>query len=331
MSDIFHKKIQILKLLPKAPARISAREIHHKLTQLGFQVHKRTVQRDLNDLAKLFSIENDGNKDIPGWSWQKGAIKLELPEMDTQVALSFQMVKTYLRKLMPPSVLSELSDYFINADKVLSDNKNRLTHWPDKIATLSRTQPLLAPDTDPTILTKVYWALLSDTQLQAVYQPRNRSEKEYLMHPLGLVAVDQILYLVATAWDAPEIKQFALHRFIWVENTEDKITRPSQFNLHRYIERGYFQFLVCEQEPTIELQLKLQTSIAKHLSETPLSKQQTLIKVDDHHYQLTAKVTNTQQLRWWILGFGAGVEVLQPMSLRQEIHDNLTQTLAHYQ
>ena len=35
----------------------------------------------------------------------------------------------------------------------------------------------------------------------------------------------------------------------------------------------------------------------------------------------SATVPNTAQLRWWLMGFGEGVEVLEPVSLRQEFID----------
>jgi predicted DNA-binding transcriptional regulator YafY len=32
-------------------------------------------------------------------------------------------------------------------------------------------------------------------------------------------------------------------------------------------------------------------------------------------------VLDTQQLRWWLLGFGDGVEVMKPAKLRREFRD----------
>jgi predicted DNA-binding transcriptional regulator YafY len=33
---------------------------------------------------------------------------------------------------------------------------------------------------------------------------------------------------------------------------------------------------------------------------------------------LNATVKDTEQLRWWIRSFGIGIEVLEPLSLREE-------------
>lgn len=320
MSDTLFKRIQILKLLPKFPARISTSDIHQRLESEGFKLTKRTVQRDLNDLAKLFAIESDGNKDIPGWCWQADAEKIELPEMDPSVALTFQMVKEHLQKFMPPSVISGLSGYFSNADKLLMGLKdNSLTDWSSKIATLSRTQPLIAPKLDSDILSNIYMALLSETQITAHYQPKLEEPRDYTINPLGIVVVDQVIYLVGTLWEYKDIKQFALHRFIKVDNQKSGIIKSKDFDLKEYIESGQFYFPVANQDKTINLKLKANKWIAKHLEEVSLSDNQVIKPIEDSEsFEISATVENTQQLRWWLNGFGDGVEVLQPSHLREE-------------
>jgi predicted DNA-binding transcriptional regulator YafY len=54
------------------------------------------------------------------------------------------------------------------------------------------------------------------------------------------------------------------------------------------------------------------------LSETPLSLDQQVTRIDVSTYQLQATVKDTLQLRWWLRSFAADVEVLAPLSLRAE-------------
>jgi predicted DNA-binding transcriptional regulator YafY len=42
--------------------------------------------------------------------------------------------------------------------------------------------------------------------------------------------------------------------------------------------------------------------------------------------RVQATVPDTAQLRWWLMGFGEGVEVLEPVSLRDEFV-NMAQSL----
>jgi predicted DNA-binding transcriptional regulator YafY len=50
-----------------------------------------------------------------------------------------------------------------------------------------------------------------------------------------------------------------------------------------------------------------------------LSNDQTLAPVSNAQTRVVATVSDTPQLRWWLLGFGDGVEVLKPAALRREL------------
>lgn len=321
MNDACFRRLQILRFTPQYPARTSVSVLHKQLKAQGIEIDIRSIQRDIVKLSKLFAIENDGSKDIPGWYWRKDAAKLELPEMAPAVALSFKMMAMYLDKVMPPSALGELSSYFKHADSLLNNlPNNAFSDWSHKITSISRNQPLVAPVVESEIITRIYQALLSDTKINTQYQPRNSDVREYDITPLGIVVVDQIIYLVGTIAAYSDIKQFALHRFIQVENTDTPIQIANDFDLQAYIHQGHFEYLVSESE-TLDLKIKINAHIAKHLSESKLSLDQT-IETIDNAFILSARVKNTQQLRWWLMSFGAGLEVLAPSDLRAEFCAN---------
>ena len=48
------------------------------------------------------------------------------------------------------------------------------------------------------------------------------------------------------------------------------------------------------------------------------NKNQKLKQLENGKFLLKASLPNTEQLRWWLLGFGDRVEVLKPKSLRKE-------------
>ena len=71
----------------------------------------------------------------------------------------------------------------------------------------------------------------------------------------------------------------------------------------------------------IELEAKFDAKSGFHLTETPICENQKLTPQDDGGYLLNASLPDTSQLRWWLLGFGDGVEVLSPKSLRKEFKE----------
>lgn len=331
MNDACFRRIQTLRLLPKAPARKSVTQLLDEIAAQGFEIDRRSLQRDLKSLSGLFPIENDGNKDIPGWFWRKDAEKLELPEMEPTVALSFRMVKLFLERFMPPSTLNELQSYFGYSDKILNNlSHNHLSDWSDKVALLSRSQPFLSPQIDPVILNTVYEALLSDKQIRAHYHPLDQDPRDYTVNALGLVVIDKIIYLVGTLWEYTDIKQFALHRFMNIEILEDNCIEIKGFNLQQYIQDGHFEYLANKDESTIELKLKASNWLVRQLDENPLSINQE-IHFNDGGNIVIATVKNTHQLRWWLMGLGEDVEILEPLNLRKEFAQSFKNLHKRYQ
>ena len=62
---------------------------------------------------------------------------------------------------------------------------------------------------------------------------------------------------------------------------------------------------------------------ANHLSESRLSKDQVIEKLDDEHFKISAIVQDTEQLFWWLQSLGGRVEVLEPEVLRNKMIESV--------
>lgn len=304
----------LLRAIPERSYR-KAGDLHQALLDEGYEVDKRTVERDLQELAKAFPIQCNARSKPYGWRWERGAKVLDIPGMDPATALTFKMVEAFLEPLMPRSTLNHLQRYFSHADDVLAKTKNPLKSWLDKVQIIPRGQRLQQPAIDPEILQVVYDALLSEQRFHARYRRKDGSEREYVVNPQGLVLRDQTAYLVATLRDYQDPVQLVLHRFSKVELVHEPITRIPDFDLSAYIRDHAFDYPEGED---IRLELLFAAPAAGHLAETPLSDDQRWQPQADGRVRITATVADTQQLRWWLLGFGDQVEVIAPQSLREE-------------
>jgi predicted DNA-binding transcriptional regulator YafY len=309
----------ILSLIPRAPRKIEASRIANQLDGLGIKSTIRTVQRDLLELAEAFPLACDDKNKPYGWQWLKDSHVFDIPGMDPQTALTFLLADEFLRPLLPPSTLVRLSPYFLTAKGVLTKASHaKLELWPSKVCIVPHGQSLKPPVVDAEVLTVVYEALLENRRFEALYAGRGRSKgKHYSFNPLGLVFRDGVIYLVATLWDYPDIKQFVLHRMAAPKVLDDAITPVGNFSLERYVSEHAFEYVADESSPLIRLVVRLDSRTAVHLSEAPLSDDQIIEPIDTNSARLAATVPNTDQLRWWLLGFGDKVEVLEPNELRQ--------------
>lgn len=78
---ISYRHLSILELVPIAPSSISTQKLQHRLTERGFDISARTLQRDLQSLYEqgCFGLEKDTRSKPYGWSinaqWRGGNAK----------------------------------------------------------------------------------------------------------------------------------------------------------------------------------------------------------------------------------------------------------------
>jgi len=324
MTDALLRQWTLLKLIPRAPRTADVGHLLSQLQDAGYTITRRQLQRDLNTLSTLFPLEAD-DRGIPyGWSWTKDAPAFDLPAMDGPTALMVKLVEQFIPQLLPPNLADYLQPWFRRADTVLSEHAApTLGHWLEHVRVVPREMPLLAPKIDETVARTVYQALLDGKRFTADYASRSSPSpdpREYVLSPLGLVARGNLLYLVCTLWDYTDVRQLAMHRICRATPTDTAVTQPPDFNLDRYIAEGEFHYPVG---PEIKLEARFHRGAAAHLYETPLSTDQTITDVDADHVLVTATVRDTEQLHWWLLGFGSLVTVVSPAGLKAEFAEDL--------
>ncbi|MDQ5910951.1 MAG: hypothetical protein QG599_3048 [Pseudomonadota bacterium] len=329
--DTTIRYLTMLRMIPREPSWITVQDMRRKLVDHGYKVTLRTIQRDLIKLESYFPLRCSDNQNQFGWSWLKVAGVLNIPGLDPHTALTLKFVDLHLRRLLPPSVLKFLNPYLENADAVLEGASGpELSGWLDQIRVLSRGQRLQAPAIRDEVLAVIYDALLQGQRFYAHYRPRfgTGGTKGYEINPLGLVVRDQVIYLVCCLKEYDNVIQLVLHRFESAELLNTPRRTPPDFDLDAYIQSGAFDMIRGEWIPLTAL---IDGNVAFHLSESALAEDQVLEQQSDGRYRLTAMVRDTLQLRWWLLGFGEQVEVLEPVALREEFAERVRKLAERYQ
>lgn len=329
MSDSLFRQWAMLRMIPRQPKKISVKQLLQKLQNQGYSTTERTIQRDLPKLSAIFCLVSD-EANPAGWSFSADSGMHDLPALTPSAALTFKLAHQFLQPLIPPKMLCELTPYMDQAGKVLTHCENsNLKRWTDLVRVVPRTQPLIPADVDETAASAIYDALLQGRRLQALYTPVNGDGREYEINPLGLVFRDSAAYLVCTLWDYQDVKQFALHRFQFAVVLDKSRSALDGFDLDEYIASGAFDWPQGDGQP-IALEALLSPRIAFHLSETPVSEDQQLMPQPDGRVLLRATVSDTLQLRRWLIGYGTNVEVLKPLVLREDIASQVKKMAAFY-
>lgn len=316
-SDTLLRQWQMLRMIPRYPQKITARDLYDKLKLEQFELTKRTVERDLLSLSETFPLVSDERDKPYGWSWKKDAPLFSLPGLSQTEALTLAMVEQHLNSLLPSSTLQQLEPYFSAAKQHLSAMPQRGRSWLDKVRTVPPTQPLCPPQIKPAVQQVVYEALLADRQLEIQYLKKGQKQPvTYRIHPLAAIQRGHITYLCCRIADYEDLRTLAVHRIQQATPLDAASNIPDGFSIDQVIQSGKFDFGVGE---LITLEAIFYNGVGEHLFETPITDTQIFMDLGDGMAKLVATVPNTLQLRWWLLGMGDGVEVIQPEMLRAQI------------
>ena len=314
-------------MLPKKRPGLTARILCERLDNAGYQVSKRTIERDLIELSRIFPIESN-EKSIPyGWHWRRDA-KLDLPSMELTEAVSLGLLEDLLQQLVPPNLSESLKGRFIEAhDKLKALSNNRFSKWTDLVRYIPAGLPLLKPKIHSEVQLKVQESLLQMRQLKIIYVKANSHEpKEKIVHPHALIQQGERSYLLATTFDYDQLLHYALHRIRKIEILEEPAKRIKGFSLNEHLQKGGGLFGTGA---SIILKANLSSELAEILHETPISTDQKISTRAGKNI-LTATVYDSWQLHFWILSQGSYITVQQPVSLKKHIVAQLRAALTNY-
>jgi hypothetical protein len=326
-----YRTLVVLGRIPRSPGRISVSELLDCLENEGILVCRRVLERDLLAIEDegYFQIRHDDYKPR-GWFWDEDARRVDIPVMDTNAALTFLMTAEYLEKVLPRSTLKYLGPYHKRAREVLANLPSRYSCWPGKVRVVPRGVHLLPAEIDRKVQEVVYDALLRSLKIRVEYKKLGAARaSEYVLNPLGLVVKESSLNLVATVSGHDNPQNFLLHRMRSAEITGEQAHPPKGFSLDRHIESG--ELCIRKSDCGVRLKIKLLTVYTRNLfAESPLDEGQKLTSCPDGSVMLEAEVPDTVVLRSALLGFGSGIEVLEPAALRQELMEETEKMAGMY-
>ncbi len=314
--DTTLRYLETLIAIPVYPKTRSTREIHNILCQKSsdYAVDMRSIQRSLNDLSSRFPITSIQKGSRQYWYWLNPDTWFQVPGMSQSAAFMLRLVEEHLRQAFPPESLRVLGPYFRKAEDILRGTD--LGVWTERVALIHRgpiLEPPLVPDE---IREAVCGALIRQKRLHVVYRSRGEElSQEMELHPLGMVVRGGLTYIVATAWDYADVRHYALHRMETAEELFQASRVPDGFNLKEYLNGDAFSYPSGAGKIAMKAVFAQEAGI--HLIENRLSDDHHAVVREDGQVLVEATVEDTEELRWWLQGFGSKVEVLEPEGLRQ--------------
>jgi len=137
--------------------------------------------------------------------------------------------------------------------------------------------------------------------------------RPYLIEPS---IATRALYLIG--WDETRgaIRTFKLERIEAVALTAETFEAPPEGSIEETFASAWD---IIADLPVVEVVLRFSPTIAARVRETRWHPSERLEPADDGSLTWRARVSGTLEIRSWILGWGADVEVIAPPELRTEI------------
>ncbi|HBC3374048.1 TPA: WYL domain-containing protein [Vibrio parahaemolyticus] len=318
--------------IPIYPKRgIATADIHQALLDEGYDISKRTVQRDLEKLSEWAAL--DYEDDEQGHRrWFRDIKKPDVMDVvPASEAFLLVLSEKLLRKAVPVNLSEKMEEWFKKADAKLS-SKHLLSSWKSKVNVVSDSYPLIYDEhhIDEEHRKVLYDCVLNEEQVQISYQSNKSDQaKDYMLNPLGLIIRDQSHYLVATRDVTPEKPQlFLFHRISSAKKLYLDITKPKTFSIEEYFAKNPSGWLLEDRVETIELKVKgYALDVVTH---NKLAEDQILEPCDETWWKVTFSCHPTYDLISWIFKFGQDVVCEAPVTIRKQVVNRLNATLNNY-
>ena len=150
----------------------------------------------------------------------------------------------------------------------------------------------------------------------------------YDVHPYGIADHQGSLYLVGFSVQHDEVRHWKLDRMLAAEATKVPFQRPADFDLREHLSSS---FGVYHGREEMHVKIRFDASAARYVQEKRKHASQQVTIQPDGSAIVEFHLTNTPEIKSWILSFGPTAEVLEPVSLREEIRSDLRRMVSTYE
>jgi predicted DNA-binding transcriptional regulator YafY len=305
------RMLAMAELLRQKPRRVAelARE---------FEVTRRTIERDLEAMRRLFLIEEHGHRyEIP----TRGPLLNDVEALAVYSATRL-LVHTGVGERHYRNSLEKLANQVPEPAR----------------STLLKSVEQLTPKGDDRVLDLVAQAWFQGQVLRCEYRSSkgkgwHRNEYEIYFYELNRRNLDPYVIAFERTF-AKEVRVFKLARMRNVQLLKDTYSIPADFDAHEFL-AGAYGIVVGDE--TLEVRLRAEPVVANWFREREARDDNVLVVREFDDGGLEALVTgraaaggDPHEMVSFLLGFGPSIEVLEPERVRKRVAADLRAAASRY-
>lgn len=311
---------------------LSSKRLGCTLQELAAElgVSQKTVRRDIDTLRQigLPLEETTGEHGRKYWKVSESAWHPPLTVTLTELA-SLSLARRFLEPLAGTLFWEGTHSFFAKIRSMLSEPAQR---YLEKLSlALHQTTPGVSNYAHKAEVIDSLMIAVEDRRIASIcYQSLSATEPvTHELHPYGLVFHLGSLYLIANSVLHNEIRHFKIDRVINVDLLDLRFQKPVDFRLQDHLADSFGIFK--GDGPETRVRVRFSPQAKRYVEEKVWHPSQVLKPQRDGTLIAEFQLSGTDEIRKWIMSFGKNAEVLEPVTMRQKIRDDLRYLLSQYE
>jgi len=172
----------------------------------------------------------------------------------------------------------------------------------------------------------VQWALLSQNILKVEYKPRSGNRAiPFEVHPYSLLLYKGEFYILCFV-PGRGMRYFALEGIKKAERMNERFEIPKEFSISEFLKVPFGLF----HGKPITVKVVFDKELSDYIQKRTWHPSQKIKRLKDGRILLSMTASGKEDIKAWVLSFGARAKVLSPKLLRDEIEADLSRSLSHY-
>jgi predicted DNA-binding transcriptional regulator YafY len=313
---------QILREIETQRAGVT---IHH-LAQL-VEVSTRTIRRDLQALQEAgFAVYDEGDEhETKRWRLDAQPFRAVQDGLSVTDVAALYLSRSVVESLPGWPLADELGAAFSKIERALNPRvREFLGTLPQVLSAKSGPRATATSDHVVDITRRLFEATRERRIIVMQYfSAKSNRAKSYRVEPYRLALAHGGVYVVAWVPQYEEFRTFAADRVERLTVTEETFRRTRELKADLF--RASMGVFSGEPE---RVELEFDARLAPFVRGRAWHESQELDQLPDGRVKMRLNVSNDWALRSWLLGFGAGVRVVSPRSLADEIADEHRRAIA---
>lgn len=283
---------------------------------LELECHQRTVYRDLEALQSAgFPIynETDGGTNI--WMLLDSAKeKMPIPMNITEL-MSLYLARDMLKVLKHSVFYDSLRSLF---QKIKTSLPVELINYLEQIEKNLHIghRPYKHSGEFRDTINAINEALNNRHLIDIDYFTMSRKEtSSRRVAPYNIWLFDGSFYMIGFCFKRNDVRMFALDRIQSLKITDELFDVPDHFNAEEFMKSSFGVFRGRQ----VKVKVHFSEDIAGYIKEKNWHDTQIITEQNDGSILFEADVAGTDEIRFWLMSWGAKATVLEPESLKTEI------------